>query len=251
MDPLVFQGGANFLSSLMNNVFARSRQKREFRDAQRMSELAFSRDKEMWNLQTDWNRKMWDLQNEYNLPANQMQRLRDAGLNPNLIYGTGAAGGQAAQVQRAEMPKYQAARPDYSWDPIGVPNILGMYQDYQIRSAQLDNVQAQADLTRERAASERAYRPPRTSKYWSDSVKAEATAMYSHTAREVEVRQQRRNLEKTLLDLAIKEQILGRTKALRGLSEKELEWMTGFSGARPQDLTRFLEQVLRMYFSRK
>ena len=31
------------------------------------------------------------MQNEYNTPANQMKRLQDAGLNPNLIYGSGSA----------------------------------------------------------------------------------------------------------------------------------------------------------------
>lgn len=30
--------------------------------------------------------ELWNLQNEYNLPANQMARYLDAGLNPNLIY---------------------------------------------------------------------------------------------------------------------------------------------------------------------
>lgn len=30
---------------------------------------------------------MWNLQNQYNTPSAQVQRLRDAGLNPNLAYG--------------------------------------------------------------------------------------------------------------------------------------------------------------------
>lgn len=34
-----------------------------------------------------WQEKMWNKTNEYNLPINIMQRYRDAGLNPNLIYG--------------------------------------------------------------------------------------------------------------------------------------------------------------------
>lgn len=33
---------------------------------------------------------MWNAQNEYNKPINQMARLREAGLNPNLVYGNGA-----------------------------------------------------------------------------------------------------------------------------------------------------------------
>lgn len=31
----------------------------------------------------------WDLANEYNNPISQMQRLKAAGLNPNLVYGSG------------------------------------------------------------------------------------------------------------------------------------------------------------------
>lgn len=34
----------------------------------------------------------WNMQNEYNTPANQVQRLRDAGLNPNLFYNMGDTG---------------------------------------------------------------------------------------------------------------------------------------------------------------
>ena len=31
----------------------------------------------------------WNMQNEYNTPANQVQRMLDAGLNPNLFYSQG------------------------------------------------------------------------------------------------------------------------------------------------------------------
>lgn len=45
-----------------------------------------------WNLmlaekQNQWNIDQWDRENTYNLPANQMQRFAQAGLNPDLIYG--------------------------------------------------------------------------------------------------------------------------------------------------------------------
>lgn len=48
------------------------------------------------------NVEMWKMQNEYNSPKAQMQRFKEAGLNPNLIYGKGTAGN--AQT----MPQYQA-----------------------------------------------------------------------------------------------------------------------------------------------
>lgn len=36
--------------------------------------------------------ELWDKQNEYNKPVNQMARLEEAGLNPNLMYGQISAG---------------------------------------------------------------------------------------------------------------------------------------------------------------
>lgn len=56
----------------------------------------------------DWNR-----QNEYNDPSKQLERLRNAGLNPNLFYSGGNVG-QAAQVQQAHMqsPQFQAPQFD-------------------------------------------------------------------------------------------------------------------------------------------
>ena len=34
--------------------------------------------------------EQWNRENEYNKPINQMARLKEAGLNPNLVYGNGA-----------------------------------------------------------------------------------------------------------------------------------------------------------------
>lgn len=45
--------------------------------------------------QRDWAVADWNKQNEYNHPSAQMERLREAGLNPNLVYGSGNATGNA------------------------------------------------------------------------------------------------------------------------------------------------------------
>lgn len=37
----------------------------------------------------DWQEMMWNKNNEYNTPLAQVNRLQDAGLNPNLVYGNG------------------------------------------------------------------------------------------------------------------------------------------------------------------
>lgn len=45
------------------------------------------------------NRTQWNAQNEYNTPTEQMARYRAAGLNPNLIYGSGqASAGNAGAI---------------------------------------------------------------------------------------------------------------------------------------------------------
>lgn len=42
--------------------------------------------------ENDQQRELWDLMNEYNSPVNQMQRFKDAGLNPMLAYTQGTPG---------------------------------------------------------------------------------------------------------------------------------------------------------------
>lgn len=46
--------------------------------------------------QNEWNLQQWERSNEYNNPLNQMNRLKAAGLNPNLVYGNGAGQSLAA-----------------------------------------------------------------------------------------------------------------------------------------------------------
>lgn len=70
------------------------------------AELAFQRSLQLWNMQ-----------NAYNTPEAQMNRFKEAGLNPHLIYGQGNSGNAAApsnyqppqQNYRYEAPAYGAA----------------------------------------------------------------------------------------------------------------------------------------------
>ena len=45
------------------------------------------------------NKAMWQLMNEYNSPKAQMQRFKEAGLNPMLIYQQGNPGNASSPVQ--------------------------------------------------------------------------------------------------------------------------------------------------------
>lgn len=52
--------------------------------------------KEVARENREFSLDMWNRNNEYNTPLAQMQRLKDAGLNPNLMYGQGTTGNSSA-----------------------------------------------------------------------------------------------------------------------------------------------------------
>ena len=57
------------------------------------------------------NIKFWNMQNAYNTPKQQMARLKDAGLNPNLIYGSNANTGVAGSVSPSKASPYNIQNP--------------------------------------------------------------------------------------------------------------------------------------------
>jgi hypothetical protein len=68
---------------------------------------AYHRSKNLMKLQRDLDEEMFDYQNAYNTPAQQMARLKDAGLNPALMYGQGTTGNASGYPQA----KFQELRP--------------------------------------------------------------------------------------------------------------------------------------------
>lgn len=67
----------------------------------------------MYALNRKLNREDWMLENQYNSPIMQMQRLKEAGLNPNLVYGNGATatGGNIQSHQNQQREAYQMRNP--------------------------------------------------------------------------------------------------------------------------------------------
>lgn len=81
----------------------------------------------------------WQRQNEYNHPSSQMARLREAGLNPNLVYGKGADN-TATAISGAASPSPE------KWVPRDLP--LGDLGDSLFRGVDLSMKQAQTDNLR-------------------------------------------------------------------------------------------------------
>lgn len=69
----------------------------------------------MYDKQVEDNIKFWNMQNEYNLPSAQLQRLRDAGLNPLLMYGEGGVQNVAnSAVQSGQAPSGAQASTNFN-----------------------------------------------------------------------------------------------------------------------------------------
>lgn len=71
--------------------------------------LNYRLNKKMADYQFQKNVEMWNLQNEYNSPKNQMARLAEAGLNPNLVYG----GGNVSGNQSGTPPHYEGVNAQF------------------------------------------------------------------------------------------------------------------------------------------
>lgn len=96
----------------------------------------------MYNEQNAWNLEMWNKQNEYNSPAQQLQRLRDAGLNP-LYYGLD--GTSAGNISAAQPLGYERASADNQVNPVGVgietaSQLMSLQKDIQLKNKQLDKM---------------------------------------------------------------------------------------------------------------
>ena len=119
MDPSIITGivgsGAGLIGGLINNAWADSRSNKQWL---RMNE-------------------MQDKMNAYNAPVAQMARLREAGLNPNLVYANGGAVMQSA-VGNAPQPPNSA--------PIDTQGVLQMVQTIVGAMLEKDKIQAQKDM---------------------------------------------------------------------------------------------------------
>lgn len=98
--------------------------------------------------QRQWNEKMyhwqrsdaindWVRQNEYNHPSSQMARLREAGLNPNLVYGNGATT-TAAPIRSTESKAWNPKAPEFN-----PGSSLAAYFETQARQQTIDNLRQQ------------------------------------------------------------------------------------------------------------
>lgn len=122
------------LGSVIGSVI-NSRQNNKNIKAQNEANLMLSK------TQNDFNTEMWNKQNQYNSPQAQMERFKDAGLNPNLIYDRGTSGiSTAAPVKQA--PSIDATRTQ----PFNIGQVLSQYQEFAMNTLKNNNLREQGNI---------------------------------------------------------------------------------------------------------
>lgn len=97
----------------------------------------------------DWQEMMWNKNNEYNTPLAQVNRLQEAGLNPNLIYGNGTMqnvspmASSGAQASSTPFNDSIAARHAKNFDAMmrGLQTAITM-QELKNKKAEGDNIES-------------------------------------------------------------------------------------------------------------
>ena len=136
--------GTSFLGATFSGIGANKRQKRAIAAQQAENEKARQWSEKMAAWYRDTERENLRDEREYNTPTAQMQRLKAAGLNPDLVYGEGAAGLVDANVAGTAMPS-NVPPADVASPIMGTPTAMeSLFQGaaYAKTLAEVKNIQA-------------------------------------------------------------------------------------------------------------
>ena len=156
--------------------------------ARRNTDLTNAANLEVAKYQANYDREQWQAMNRYNLPSAQMERIKAAGLNPHLIYGSGSVTGNAT----SQFPKYNAPALSYNYLPAFDPgSAFQAYQDASVKNAQTDNLKAQTNNVNARTAVEFV----RKSNYLTDGEKKKIELEVADELKETHIEQDKQKLE--------------------------------------------------------
>lgn len=151
-----------------------------------------------------WNEKMhalvrqesladWAMVNEYNSPAAQMQRYRDAGLNPNLIYGQT---NEAPVVRSSDVQGWSPRAPSFDMD---ARPALAAYYDVQLKEAAIKNLEVERTVKTQEALLKTA----QTALIGSNKAKSDFELEMSNTLKETTLEAAQANLRKIIADTSV------------------------------------------------
>ena len=141
----LISGGAGIISGLFGALGQNIAINKQIKAQQEENEKNRTYNFNLAQLQNKWNLEQWNRENEYNSPAQQMARLKAAGLNPDMMYQNGTSG-----LTAASSPSMTAGAPSSPVDmsALGQKRTIGdaIHQGLQdaLVGAQIDVMQSEA-----------------------------------------------------------------------------------------------------------
>lgn len=105
---------------------------------------SFKYSKKLAEFQNDINLRNWNLQNAYNSPQSQMARLKQAGLNPNLVYQNGGASTAAGDINAPSAGQFELENP-YTASMSQFQNMLQALTQKDAVAAEIDRKIAETE----------------------------------------------------------------------------------------------------------
>lgn len=141
----LISGGAGIISGLFGALGQNIAINKQIKAQQEENEKNRMYNFNLAQLQNKWNLEQWNRENEYNSPAQQMARLKAAGLNPDMMYQNGTSG-----LTAASSPSMTAGAPSSPVDmsALGQKRTIGdaIHQGLQdaLVGAQIDVMKSEA-----------------------------------------------------------------------------------------------------------
>lgn len=141
----IISGGSGVLSGLFGAIGQNIAINKQIKAQKKENEENRMYNFNLAQLQNKWNLEQWNRENEYNSPAAMMNRLREGGLNPDLMYQNGTSG-----LTSASSPSMTAGAPSSPVDmsALGQKRTIGdaVHQGLQdaLVGAQIDVMRSEA-----------------------------------------------------------------------------------------------------------
>jgi hypothetical protein len=160
---------------VLGGIFNLFGQKKRRRQEIENFEMQRKHNMELANFNFDKSVEMWNMQNAYNDPTAQMRRLKNAGLNPHLVYGEGSVSGNTT----SNAPQMEATPASTANIPAVDPSMaLQQFQNTALREINLKIAneefrkrQSEADLSSVRSVvAQRNLSDKEQAAWWSDRI---------------------------------------------------------------------------------
>lgn len=146
----LFSGVASGVGGIVSSILGNKSQKSANQTNMKIAQMNNEWSERMMDKQNQYDIDMWSRNNEYNSASAQVQRLKDAGLNPALFMGSNAAG-SASGSSSVGLPSPSSAQVQplqYSGISQAIESSLMLASSLAKNSAETNFINTQSDVMR-------------------------------------------------------------------------------------------------------